>query len=35
MRYLDPAAAHGITARDAITSAITGNPWLPPLPACS
>jgi transposase len=31
--YLDSAAAHGITALDAISSAITGNPWLPPLPA--
>jgi len=33
--YLDTAAAHGITALDAISSAITGNPWLPPLPAIS
>ena len=33
--YLDSAAAHGITALDAISSAITGNPWLPPLPAIS
>jgi transposase len=31
--YLDTAAAHGITALDAISSAIAGNPWLPPLPA--
>jgi transposase len=31
--YLDSAAAHGITALNAITSAIAGNPWLPPLPA--
>ena len=31
--YLDSAAAHGITPLDAITSAITGKPWLPPLPA--
>jgi transposase len=31
--YLDSAAAHGITALDAISSAIAGNPWLPPLPA--
>jgi hypothetical protein len=31
--YLDSAAAHGTTALDAISSAITGNPWLPPLPA--
>jgi len=33
--YLDSAAAHGITAVDAIAIAITGNPWLPPLPAIS
>ena len=33
--YLDSAAAHGITALDAIRSAITGKPWLPPLPAIS
>jgi transposase len=31
--YLDSAAAHGVTPLDAITSAITGKPWLPPLPA--
>ena len=31
--YLDSAAAHGVTALDAICGAITGNPWLPPLPA--
>jgi transposase len=31
--YLDSAAAHGITALDAIGDAITGKPWLPPLPA--
>jgi transposase len=31
--YLDSAAAHGITALDAIRAAIEGNPWLPPLPA--
>jgi transposase len=31
--YLDSAAAHGITALDAISIAIAGNPWLPPLPA--
>jgi transposase len=31
--YLDTAAAHGITALDAITTAIAGKPWLPPLPA--
>src|SRR5262245_66523177 len=29
--YLDSAAAHGITALDAIASAIAGNPWLPHL----
>ena len=33
--YLDSAAAHGVTALDAISSAITGKPWLPPLPAIS
>ena len=33
--YLDSAAAHGITALDAISAAITGRPWLPPLPAIS
>jgi transposase len=33
--YLDSAAAHGITALDAIRDAITGKPWLPPLPALS
>ena len=33
--YLDTAAAHGITALDAIRSAIAGKPWLPPLPAIS
>ena len=27
------ATAHGITALDAISSAIAGKPWLPPLPA--
>jgi hypothetical protein len=31
--YLDSAAAHGTTALDAISSAIAGKPWLPPLPA--
>ena len=30
---LDSAAAHGITALDAIRAAIEGKPWLPPLPA--
>ena len=33
--YLDTAAAHGITALDAISSATAGKPWLPPLPAIS
>jgi transposase IS66 family protein len=33
--YLDSAAAHGITALDAIRTAIEGKPWLPPLPAAS
>jgi hypothetical protein len=27
--YLDSATAHGITALDAITTALTGKPWLP------
>jgi hypothetical protein len=31
--YLDSAAAHGITALDAIRTALAGKPWLPPLPA--
>ena len=31
--YLDSAAAHGITALDAVRAAITRKPWLPPLPA--
>ena len=29
----DSAAAHGVTALDAIRGAIEGKPWLPPLPA--
>jgi len=33
--YLDSAAAHSVTALDAIRDAITGKPWLPPLPAIS
>ena len=33
--YLDSAAAHGITALDAISTAIAGKPWLPPLPSAS
>jgi transposase IS66 family protein len=31
--YLDSAAVHGLTALDAIRDALTGKPWLPPLPA--
>jgi transposase len=31
--YLDSAAAHGITELDAIRGALSGKPWLPPLPA--
>ena len=27
--YLDLAANHGLTALDAITSALAGQPWLP------
>jgi transposase len=30
--YLDSASAHGLTALDAVTSALNGKPWLP-LPA--
>ena len=33
--YLDSAAAHGITALDAIRSALSGKPWLPALPAAA
>ena len=33
--YLDSAAAHGITALEAIRAAIERRPWLPPLPALS
>jgi hypothetical protein len=33
--YLDSAATHGITTLDAISSAIAGKLWLPPLPAVS
>jgi transposase len=29
--YLDSALAHGLTALDAITLALEGNPWLPPV----
>jgi hypothetical protein len=31
--YLDSAIAHGITAIDAIRTALEGKPWLPPPPA--
>jgi transposase len=31
--YLDSAAAHGLTALDAVRGALAGKPWLPPLPA--
>jgi Transposase IS66 family len=31
--YLDSALAHGLTALDAITRALEGNPWLPPTTA--
>ncbi len=31
--YLDSAAAHDITALDAIHDALAGKPWLPPLPS--
>jgi hypothetical protein len=30
--YPDSAAAHRVTALGAIRDALTGNPWLPPLP---
>ena len=33
--YLDSAAAHGVTALEAVRAAIEENPWLPPLPAAS
>ena len=33
--YLDSAAAHGLTALDAIRDALAGKPWLPPLPAAA
>ena len=29
--YLDSAVARGLTALDAITRAIEGSPWLPPI----
>ena len=31
--YLDSARNHGLRALDAITAALEGEPWLPPLPA--
>jgi hypothetical protein len=31
--YLDSATAHGLTALDAVSTALAGQPWLPPLPA--
>jgi transposase len=31
--YLDSATNHGLRALDAITGALEGKPWLPPLPA--
>jgi hypothetical protein len=33
--YLDSAAAHGLTALDAIRGALAGKPWLPPLPTAA
>jgi hypothetical protein len=33
--YLDSAASHGVTAPDAIASALAGKPWLPPRPAAA
>jgi transposase len=33
--YLDSAAAGGLTAPDAITAALAGNPWLPAVPAAA
>ena len=33
--YLDSAAAHGVTALDAIRTALEGEPWLPPPPAAA
>lgn len=31
--YLDSATAHRLTALDAVSTALAGQPWLPPLPA--
>jgi transposase len=33
--YLDSAAAHGVTALDAVRAVIESKPWLPPLTAIS
>jgi transposase len=33
--YIESAAAHAVTALDAIRDTLTGTPWLPPLPAIS
>jgi len=33
--YLDSAAAHGRTALEAITAALSGKPWLPAIPAAA
>jgi transposase len=33
--YLDSAAAHGLTALEAITAALSGRPWLPAIPAAA
>jgi hypothetical protein len=33
--YLDSATAHGLTAIDAIRSALAGKPWTPPLPTAA
>jgi transposase len=33
--YLDTAAAHGVTALNAIRDALAGKPWLPPLPTAA
>ena len=33
--YLDSAAAHDLTALDAIRGALAGKPWLPPLPTAA
>ena len=33
--YLDSAAAHGVSALNAVSTALAGKPWLPPLPAAA